>query len=75
MLKHDKAQLLASKIYCVQIKTVECYGKIWKSSVAFAKVVVSFFFKSVILKDHLTTFVNIIYSMHITVLSDCKYLP
>lgn len=43
MLKHDKAQLLASEIYCLQVKTVESYGKIWKSHAVLAKVVVSFF--------------------------------
>lgn len=40
-----------------------------------ARVVVSFFFKSVTLKDYLTTFENTVYMMCISILSDCKYLP
>lgn len=73
MLKHDQAQLLASKIYCLQVKTVESYGKIWKSNDS--QGCCFLFFKSVTLKDYLTTFENSVYITCISILSDCKYLP
>lgn len=69
MLKCEKTQLLTREVYCLQLKTVESYGKIWKSNVLLAKVVVSVFLKCNT-KNYLATFENVVYGMCMIIVSD-----